>query len=110
MAEQAILSVSMDADLKEQVETLYQRLGMDFSDAVRMFAEQSLRVRGLPFPFQISEEDLPKKNVSVKDLSGIFKKYSSPELLAGEEEILSNAFERATIDKYREKYGEEQTK
>ena len=101
MAEQAILSVSMDADLKEQVETLYQRLGMDFSDAVRMFAEQSLRVRGLPFPFQISEEELLKrKKVSVEDLSGCLKKYVTPERLELEKKVLPNAFERATLEKY----------
>lgn len=38
MAKEATLQVRMDADLKEQVETLYKRLGTSFAEAVRIFA------------------------------------------------------------------------
>ena len=49
MAKEATLQVRMDADLKEKVEVLYREMGTSFAEAVRIFAQQSLREGGLPF-------------------------------------------------------------
>ena len=38
-----------DKELKEQVEALYRSMGTSFAEAVRMFAQQSLRDGGMPF-------------------------------------------------------------
>jgi addiction module RelB/DinJ family antitoxin len=39
----------MDTELKTQVEALYRSLGTSFAEAVRVFAQQSLREGGMPF-------------------------------------------------------------
>ena len=49
MAMDATLQVRMDHDLKVQVEELYRSLGTSFAEAVRIFAQQSLREGGMPF-------------------------------------------------------------
>ena len=49
MSSEAILQVTMDAELKEQAEALYQRLGTSLPEAVRMFARQSVEEDAMPF-------------------------------------------------------------
>ena len=49
MAMDATLQVRMDQELKTQVEELYRSLGTSFAEAVRIFAQQSLREGGMPF-------------------------------------------------------------
>ena len=101
---ESIMQISMETSVKEQVEELYRKMGMNFSEAVRIFAAQSLLVRGMPFQPTTVRPFLPR-DTSVSGLAGSLRKYATPELLAKEEEVLSNAFERATLEKYGEKYG-----
>ena len=49
MAMESTFQVRMDSDLKSQVEALYRNLGTSFAEAVRIFAQQSLREGGMPF-------------------------------------------------------------
>lgn len=49
MAKQAVYQVRMDEEVKDQVEELYRSLGTSFAEAVRIFAAQSLREKGMPF-------------------------------------------------------------
>ena len=49
MAKEAVLQVRMDADLKNKVEELYKEMGTTFSEAVRIFARQSLNDNAMPF-------------------------------------------------------------
>ena len=49
MAMDATMQIRMDKELKEQVEALYRSMGTSFAEAVRMFAQQSLRDGGMPF-------------------------------------------------------------
>jgi len=56
MAKEATLQVRMDAELKEQVELLYKKLGTSFAEAVRMFARQSVQENAMPFTIHIPEE------------------------------------------------------
>ena len=49
MAMESTFQVRMDSDLKTQVEALYKSLGTSFAEAVRIFAQQSLREGGMPF-------------------------------------------------------------
>ena len=42
-------NISLDADLKKEIQELYSDLGMDLSTAVTIFLKQSLRVQGIPF-------------------------------------------------------------
>lgn len=54
MAEQAILQVRMDPELKEQVEALYRQMGTSFAEAVRIFARQSVEEKAMPFTMHLS--------------------------------------------------------
>ena len=49
MAMDATLQIRMNGELKAQVEELYRNLGTSFAEAVRVFAQQSLREGGMPF-------------------------------------------------------------
>ena len=49
MAMDATVQIRMNGEPKAQVEELYRSLGTSFAEAVRMFAQQSLREGGLPF-------------------------------------------------------------
>ena len=49
MAMESTFQVRMDSDLKSQVEALYRNFGTSFAEAVRIFAQQSLREGGMPF-------------------------------------------------------------
>ena len=59
MAKEATLQVRIDADLKEQVEELYKKMGTSFAEAVRIFAKQSVHENAMPFVVRV-----PDKNVS----------------------------------------------
>ena len=49
MAMESTLQVRMDSSLKTEVEALYKSLGTSFAEAVRIFAQQSIREGGMPF-------------------------------------------------------------
>lgn len=49
MAMDSTLQVRMNAELKAEAEALYKSLGTSFAEAVRIFAQQSIRVGGFPF-------------------------------------------------------------
>lgn len=61
MAKDSVLQVRMDSDLKESVENLYKNLGTSFAEAVRIFAQQSIREQGLPLRVSLlSPTDAPR--------------------------------------------------
>lgn len=49
MAMESTLQVRMNSELKAEVEELYRSLGTSFAEAVRIFAQQSIREGGMPF-------------------------------------------------------------
>jgi len=49
MAMESTLQVRMDSALKAEVEALDKSLGTSFAEAVRIFAQQSIREGGMPF-------------------------------------------------------------
>jgi len=63
----ATLQVRMDGQVKANVEELYRSLGTTFAEAVRIFAQQSLQVGGMPFRptlktwDEITEEEFDRK-------------------------------------------------
>lgn len=58
---EATLQVRMDADLKEQAEELYKKLGTSFAEAVRIFAKQSVRENAMPFRICMTQQDTGKR-------------------------------------------------
>ena len=67
MAMDATLQIRMNSDLKTQVEELYRSMGTSFAEAVRIFAQQSLREGGMPFrPTLRTWEDMTAQEISAK--------------------------------------------
>ena len=67
MAMDATLQIRMNSDLKAEVEELYRNLGTSFAEAVRIFAQQSLREGGMPFrPTLKAWEDMTAQEVDAK--------------------------------------------
>jgi len=49
MPQTALIQVRVDKDLKNEIDELFNNLGLDTSTAIRMFLKQVERRRGLPF-------------------------------------------------------------
>ena len=49
MTEQVLVQFRTDKKLKQEVDRIYEQLGMDLSTAFHMFMIRSMQVRGLPF-------------------------------------------------------------
>ncbi len=92
MAKEAIYQVRMDAEVKEQVELLYQRMGSSFAEAVRMLAAQSLHDQGMPFRPTVGGSN-PFHGVSAY---GIAAKRANPALMDQEK----GAFAKAMVEKH----------
>lgn len=56
MADQALVQVRVDSDLKRDVTEIYEELGMDLPTAIRMFLKRSKMVRGIPFDTTLSAD------------------------------------------------------
>ena len=67
MAMESTFQVRMDSELKSQVEALYRSLGTSFAEAVRIFAQQSLRDGGMPFrPTLKAWDEMTAQEISAK--------------------------------------------
>ena len=67
MSMDATLQIRIDSELKTEVEELYRGLGTSFAEAVRIFAQQSLREGGMPFrPTLKSWEDMTAQEIDAK--------------------------------------------
>ncbi len=70
MALDATCQIRMNSDLKADVEELYRSLGSSFAEAVRIFAQQSLRVGGMPFrPSLKTWDELTEDEINTKLMS-----------------------------------------
>ena len=52
----AIVQLRVDDELKLQASSIYEKLGIDLSSAIRMFLKRSVMVNGIPFSMVLSEE------------------------------------------------------
>ena len=67
MAMDATLQIRMNGELKAQVEELYRNLGTSFAEAVRIFAQQSLREGGMPFRARMNTwDEMSAQEISVR--------------------------------------------
>ncbi|MGN0162738.1 MAG: type II toxin-antitoxin system RelB/DinJ family antitoxin [Candidatus Ornithomonoglobus sp.] len=55
MAEQALVQVRVDNQLKKEVTEIYEELGMDLPTAIRMFLKRSKMMRGIPFETRLPQ-------------------------------------------------------
>ena len=67
MAMDATCQIRMDGELKTQVEALYRDLGTSFAEAVRIFAQQSVREGRMPFrPSLKAWDELTAEEINAK--------------------------------------------
>ena len=85
MAEEILFQIRMDADLKNAAEKIYSNFGLNFSEAVRLFAKKSIEAGTVPFEIQ------PKKSAF-----GALSKYANKNLIPSE----SKAWESAVSESY----------
>ena len=64
MDKKSRLTISLDADIKEQAAILLQQIGLDFSTAVNMFFKQSVRNERLPLDLSV------KRLYSIEEVAG----------------------------------------
>ena len=85
MSMDATVQVRMDSKLKNEVEELYRNLGTSFSEAVRVFAQQSVREGGMPFrPRLLTLDEMDDKALEEK-LSVSLKEAAMGDVLDQEE-------------------------
>ena len=53
MAQNALIQVRVDEDLKESADALFADLGMDTPTAIRIFLRQAIMNEGLPFEVRL---------------------------------------------------------
>ena len=94
MAMDATLQIRMDKEIKSQVEALYRGMGTSFAEAVRIFAQQSLREGGMPFRptlktwDELSQQDIDKKLAASMDEVASGQVYTQAQL----DEIMTERF------------------
>ena len=67
MSMDSTIQVRIDSQVKANVEELYRNLGTSFAEAVRIFAQQSLLMGGMPFrPTLKSWEELTEEDIDRK--------------------------------------------
>ena len=94
MAMDAMLQIRMDKEIKSQVEALYRGMGTSFAEAVRIFAQQSLREGGMPFRptlktwDELSQQDIDKKLTASMDEAASGRVYTQAQL----DEIMTERF------------------
>ena len=90
----ATLQIRMDKEIKSQVEALYRGMGTSFAEAVRIFAQQSLREGGMPFRptlktwDELSQQDIDKKLAASMDEAASGQVYTQAQL----DEIMTERF------------------
>lgn len=60
MADQVLIQIRMDSELKEQAVEIFDRIGIDMSTAVRMFFKATVREQQLPFSTNVADKGAEK--------------------------------------------------
>lgn len=85
MSMDSTVQVRMDSKLKSQVEELYKKLGTSFAEAVRIFAQQSVREGGMPFtPRLVTLDTMSEASLNEKLVNSV-KEAEAGEVLTQEE-------------------------
>ena len=57
----AVVQLRVDDDLKLQASSVYEKLGIDLSSAIRMFLKRSVMVNGIPFSMVLDDKEYDSK-------------------------------------------------
>lgn len=88
MANEYILQVPLDSELKDAAEAVYRRMGVSLTEAVQLFAKKSVEINASPIALK------------TKSARGVAKKYANAKLIPMEK----SAFERAMAEKHEKSY------
>lgn len=75
----ATFQMRINPDIKQQVEEVYARQGLTFTDAVNIFIQQSINADGLPFLASPENEEYMKAKAMRRLMSEIQKGWDSAE-------------------------------
>lgn len=56
MAQNSLIQVRVEDELKQQADKLFTTIGMDTPTAIRLFLKQSIMRHGIPFPVTAPDE------------------------------------------------------
>lgn len=64
------ITIRMDKDLKKEADNLFHQLGMSFTTAVTIFAQQAVREKRIPFDISLNQDKaVPATNTEVEKIS-----------------------------------------
>ena len=96
----AIVQFRVDDNLKLQASSVYEKLGIDLSSALRMFMKRSVMVNGIPFSMVLEEDtyDSKKAIAAMNRLNASAKESGTADMTLDEinEEIYAYRKERKT--------------
>ena len=75
----ATFQMRINPDVKQQVEDIYARQGLTFTDAVNIFIQQSLNIGGLPFLVSPENEAYMKDKAMRRLMAEIQRGWDSAE-------------------------------
>ena len=94
----AIIQFRVDDDLKSQATSVYEKLGMDLSTAIRIFLKRSVVANGIPFSMVLEDDDYSslKARQAIKNMQRISLENGNSEMTLDEinEEIRLARLER----------------
>lgn len=61
----AIVQLRVDDDLKAKASSIYEKLGIDLSSAIKMFLKRSVTVNGIPFSMILDKTDNDQELVAM---------------------------------------------
>ena len=66
MSETTNLSIRIDRGLKDEADQMFNEMGMNLTTAITVFVRQAVRQKKIPF--EITLDDVSKKNLSLSDV------------------------------------------
>ena len=82
----AIVQFRVDDDLKMKASSVYEKLGIDLSSAIRMFLKRSVMVNGIPFSMVLGSDAYSAENAlsAMKKLNESAKQSGTSEMTLDE--------------------------
>lgn len=65
MAQNSLIQVRVEDELKQQADKLFTTIGMDTPTAIRLFLKQSIMRHGIPFPVTAPDEFYNDYNIKL---------------------------------------------
>jgi len=80
MAQNSLIQVRVDENLKNEADNLFTDLGLDTPTAIRIFLKQSIRQHGLPFQVNqfIPNEETKEAMTEAREISKSGKGFDNP--------------------------------